>query len=91
MKASQLYITFLHSLATTALDSIFMHDIVNMLFSQAASLISELCTMFEILFRLLLTWSKQKFKSLIVSKTKPGVFSGSMFSIFLEVERNPCN
>lgn len=34
----------------------------------------------------ILTWSKQKFKSFMVSKTKPGVLSGSMFSIFLKAE-----
>lgn len=33
-----------------------------------------------------LTWSRQKFKSLMVSKIKPGVLSVSMFSIFLKVE-----
>lgn len=37
-----------------------------------------------------LTWSKQKLKSLMVSKTKPGVLSVSMFSIFLKVEKNIC-
>lgn len=37
-----------------------------------------------------LTCSKQKFKSLIVSKTKLGVFSGSMFSMFLEEGKNEC-
>lgn len=37
-----------------------------------------------------LTWSKQKLKSLRVSKTKPGVLSVSMFSIFLKAEKNIC-
>lgn len=33
-----------------------------------------------------LTCSRQNFKSLMVSKIKPGVLSVSMFSIFLKVE-----
>lgn len=33
-----------------------------------------------------LTWIKQKFRSLIVSNTNPGVFSESIFSIFLQAE-----
>lgn len=33
-----------------------------------------------------LTWSRQKCKSRMVWKTKPGAFSVSMFSMFLEAE-----